>query len=137
MRILHVIETIDPAAGGPVEAVRQFACFAGHGIDAEIVTLDETVKPWSGALGVPVHALGPGLTRYRYSGKWVPWLRTNAGRFDAVVVHGVWHYHLIGVWRALRRGDRPYFVVPHGMLHPWFKRTYPAKHIKKSIFFHA
>jgi glycosyltransferase involved in cell wall biosynthesis len=137
MRILHVIETIDPAAGGPVEAVRQLACFAGHGVDAEIVTLDETVKSWSSAISVPVHALGPGLTQYRYSGKLVPWLRANVGRFDAAVVHGVWHYHLIGVWRALRRSDLPYFVIPHGMLHPWFKRTYPAKHVKKSIFFHA
>lgn len=137
MRILHVIETIDPAAGGPVEAARQFACFAGHEVNAEIVTLDESVNPWGRAIKVPVHALGPGLTHYRYSANLVPWLRANAERFDAVVVHGVWHYHLIGVWRALRRSDLPYFVIPHGMLHPWFKRTYPVKHAKKLAFFYA
>jgi glycosyltransferase involved in cell wall biosynthesis len=31
----------------------------------------------------------------------------------------------------LRGSDIPYFVYPHGMLDPWFKRTYPLKHLKK------
>jgi hypothetical protein len=34
-------------------------------------------------------------------------------------------------WRALHGTDIPYFVYPHGMLDPWFKRTYPLKHLKK------
>lgn len=28
----------------------------------------------------------------------------------------------------------PYFVFPHGMLDPWFRRTYPLKHLKKCIY---
>ena len=28
----------------------------------------------------------------------------------------------------------PYFVFPHGMLDPWFKRTYPLKHLKKLLY---
>lgn len=28
----------------------------------------------------------------------------------------------------------PYHVFTHGMLDPWFKHTYPLKHIKKSIY---
>ena len=28
----------------------------------------------------------------------------------------------------------PYFVYTHGMLDPWFKRTYPLKHLKKCFY---
>jgi glycosyltransferase involved in cell wall biosynthesis len=28
----------------------------------------------------------------------------------------------------------PYFVFPHGMLDPWFKQTYPLKHLKKWLY---
>jgi glycosyltransferase involved in cell wall biosynthesis len=38
------------------------------------------------------------------------------------------------VWRALAGTTTPYFVFPHGMLDPWFKRTYPAKHFKKLLY---
>ncbi len=39
-----------------------------------------------------------------------------------------------------RRGDAtlnrrsPYFVFPHGMLDPWFKETFPLKHLKKWLY---
>src|SRR5205814_968735 len=42
-----------------------------------------------------------------------------------------------GAWQALRGSGVPYFVIPHGMLHPWFKRTHPFKHLKKAVFWHA
>ena len=34
----------------------------------------------------------------------------------------------------LRRLGVPYFVFCHGMLDPWFKRTYPLKHLKKWLY---
>jgi hypothetical protein len=48
-----------------------------------------------------------------------------------VIVEGIWHYHAFATRRALRSTGTPYFVYPHGMLDPWFKRTYPIKHLKK------
>jgi glycosyltransferase involved in cell wall biosynthesis len=54
--------------------------------------------------------------------------------YDAVIVQGIWQYSSFGVWRALRGTATPYFVFPHGMLDPWFKRTYPAKHLKKLLY---
>jgi hypothetical protein len=35
---------------------------------------------------------------------------------------------------ALRGIGQHYFVFPHGMLDPWFKRTYPFKHLKKWLY---
>ena len=84
-----------------------------------------------------VHAIGRGRTKYSYTPGLIPWLRSNARRFDAVVVHGVWHYHTVGTWLALRSSGVPYFVILHGMLHPWFKKAHPLKHLKKAIFWHT
>jgi glycosyltransferase involved in cell wall biosynthesis len=71
---------------------------------------------------------------YAYSPRLVPWLRAHAGGFDAVIVNGLWQYGSFAAWRALHDTAVPYFVFPHGMLDPYFKRTYPLKHIKKSLY---
>lgn len=48
----------------------------------------------------------------------VPWLKENAKRYDAIVVHGLWNYVALSSWRALANGRTPYFVYAHGMLDP-------------------
>jgi glycosyltransferase involved in cell wall biosynthesis len=50
-----------------------------------------------------------------------------------VIINGLWQYNGWGTIQALPSG-RPYFVFPHGMLDPWFKRTYPLKHLKKWLY---
>jgi glycosyltransferase involved in cell wall biosynthesis len=51
-----------------------------------------------------------------------------------VVVHGIWQYASFGVWRALHGTGTPYAIFTHGMLDPWFKKTYPLKHLKKWLY---
>jgi glycosyltransferase involved in cell wall biosynthesis len=85
---------------------------------------------------VPVHALGPGGS-YGYTPRFVPWVKDRHRDFDAVIVHGLWLYNGFGVWRALRGTSTPYFIFPHGMLDPWFKRAYPLKHLKKIFYWRA
>ena len=135
MRILHIINTLDPAFGGPVEAVRQFALATTGDHATEVMCLDKAAvqSNWP----VPVHTTAGAVTKYCYTPALVPWLRSNAQRFDAVVVHGVWHYHTVGTWLGLRKTGVPYFVILHGMLHPWFKQNHPWKHLKKVLFWHT
>jgi glycosyltransferase involved in cell wall biosynthesis len=105
----------------------------GH--PSEIVSLDAPEKSFLAALPPPIHALGPGRLGYAYAPRLLPWLELNAARFDVVIVHGLWQYHGFAVHRALARpGSPPYFVFPHGMLDPWFKRQYPLKHLKKWFY---
>ncbi len=135
MRILHVISSADPAGGGPIETVIQLgelANSAGHHV--EVVTLDTPDAPYHRSFPLPVHALGPCRFQYGYTSRFVPWLRANADKFDVVVVNGIWQYHSFGTRRALRASSTPYVVFTHGMLDPWFKRTYPLKHLKKWIY---
>ncbi|MEP6822166.1 MAG: glycosyltransferase, partial [Chthoniobacterales bacterium] len=81
-----------------------------------------------------VHALGPGRGHYGYAEGFVPWIEQHRERYDVVLVQGIWQYSSFGVWRALHGTSTPYFVFPHGMLDPWFKRTYPLKHWKKLLY---
>ena len=131
MRILHVMRSFDPAGGGPIEGVRRLALGyheAGH--EVEVVTLDDPAAPFLVDAPLPVHAQGPANGKYGYSPRLLPWLRANLPRFDGVVMNGLWQYHGLAAWRACK-GRIPYAVFPHGMLDPWFKRTYPLKHLKK------
>jgi len=136
MRLLHIVHSLDRRGGGPIEALAQRARVlqrAGHSV--EVATLDPLGRREAGTEFAPTHYLGGTGGGYGYSAAFVPWLRNAAGRFQAVTVHGLWQYHGFGTWRALHGRDRPpYFVFPHGMLDPWFKRTYPLKHLKKWLY---
>jgi len=133
LRILHVISSVNPQGGGPIEGVKQLARVnGGHGHRIEIVSLDDPQAEWVRQCPLPCHALGPShIGKYRYSPRLVSWLRTNRARYDAVIVNGIWQYHAYAVWRALHGTSTPYFAYTHGMLDPWFKRRYPLKHLKK------
>lgn len=135
MRILHTIHSADPRSGGPIEAVRQLSLVhSALGHTMEVASLDDPAAGFvSQSKDFPIHALGPGRTHYGYSSRLIPWLRENESRFDAFVVHGLWQFHGFATRSALV-GKRPYFVYPHGMLDPYFKRAYPLKHLKKWLF---
>jgi glycosyltransferase involved in cell wall biosynthesis len=132
VRLLHVISSTNPASGGPIEAIHQLAsAFAKLGVQVEVASCDSPDASWLASGALPVVALGPGSLKYGYTHRLVPWLRANAGGYDAVIVDGIWQYHSLAAWRALRMGDTPYYVFTHGMLDPWFRRRYPLKHLKK------
>jgi glycosyltransferase involved in cell wall biosynthesis len=135
LKILHIISSVNPVGGGPIEAVRQLASvsmFDGH--EVEVASLDTPDAPYVKKFPLPIHLLGPGTLTYGFSPRFVPWLRENAKNYDAVIVNGLWQYHSFGTWRALRNCCTPYFVFTHGMLDPWFARTYPLKHLKKWMY---
>ena len=135
MRVLHVTSSADPIGGGVIESVRQIGLhLEGQGYHSEVACLDCPDAPWLKGFPLPIHALGPSRTSYRFSATLLPWLRANAPRFDAVLVHGLWQYGSFAVWSALHGTETPYYVYPHGMLDPWFKRTYPLKHLKKTLY---
>ena len=133
MRLLHVISTLDPAAGGVAEVVRLLLRYGPEGYAQEVVTLDDPRAAFLGEIAFPVHALGPTHSVYSRTSKLIPWLKANRARFDGVVVHGMWQHCGYAVWRTMG-GRVPYVVLPHGMLDPYFKHAFPAKHWKKWLY---
>ena len=136
MKTLHVIDSLSPDAGGPPEAVRQLAmAYRLLGAAMEIVCLDNPDEAFLTDVPCPVHAIGRGhLGRYRFSPRIWRWLHENAGRYDAIVMHGIWSFPGVATRFAARRATKPYGIFVHGALDPWFYRNYPGKHIKKMIY---
>lgn len=138
MKILHIIHSVDPASGGPVEGlIRQ--CQALPDCVCEVVTLDTPDAAFLKNFPLTIHALGvrahtSRLSRFGYTPRLVPWLKAHAGDYDMIVVNGLWNYASAGASRVLPRLGLPYVVYPHGMMDPWFRKTYPAKHWLKQIF---
>lgn len=132
MKRLHVIRSVDPQGGGPVEALKRLAVSsqsAGH--EVHVASLDPEDAPFLSGFPLPLHALGPGHLKYGFSPRLIPWLARNVANYDIVVVNGIWQFHSFAVWQCLHGSSIPYVVFTHGMLDPWFKHTYPLKHLKK------
>ena len=140
VRILHVVPSVNPTNGGPVEVLKQLGHVLGpQGHVVEVASLDAPDAPWVRDFTLKIYALGPGIFKYLYSKAFVPWLRRNAVNYDVVIINGIWQYPSFAVWLVLhspRKWDSriPYFVFTHGMLDPWFKHTYPLKHLKKWLY---
>jgi glycosyltransferase involved in cell wall biosynthesis len=135
MNFLSVIPSLNPAYGGPPETLRQQAQnLAETEHSVEVVTLDRPDAPWVTTFPTKVHALGQGNFKYGYHSGLVSWLKKYATNYDAVIIRGIWQYHGLAVWWALRHSKTPYFVFTHGMLDPWFKHHFPLKHLKKQLY---
>jgi glycosyltransferase involved in cell wall biosynthesis len=135
MKILHIIPSVDPKGGGPIEGVNQLSAVHRElGIEVEICSLDKPDSECVRNSQTNVHALGPVAGNYGYSRRLVPWLKTHAHKYTAVIVNGLWQYTGFAVWCALSGSATPYYVFTHGMLDPWFKHAYPLKHFKKWMY---
>jgi glycosyltransferase involved in cell wall biosynthesis len=145
LRLLHVIASVDPATGGPIEGIvrQNEACGGADGlVHRHIVSLDVPDAAFLRDFPIPVTPLGDPamrgpLAHYHYSPAFVPWLRANLRRFDVALVHGLWNYAAFGASRVLPGAGVPYFAFVHGMLDPWFRETYPLKHLAKQAFWLA
>lgn len=136
MHILYLIDSFSPATGGPPEAVRQLIkATRATGTQVEVVCLDHPEAEFLLDLGCPVHALDQSfLGRYAFSPRLWRWLRANAGRFDGMIMNGLWTFPGFALRSAARRARRPYGIFVHGALDPWFNRRYPLKRLKKLLY---
>jgi hypothetical protein len=76
MKVLHVIRSVDPRGGGPVEGVFSSSeVWFRHGHQRHVVSLDPPSAPWVATTRVPTYAVGPDSRFYRLARAWIPWLR--------------------------------------------------------------
>lgn len=134
MRLLHVVDTLNPVKGGVSQAVRTMASeIALKGIYNAVLTLDAHDHEVPGT-NFEINNIGPSSGPWSYSRALSRWLIENLARFDAVIVHGLWLYHGFAVKKALSKfkyigsdqilQKQPrLFIMPHGMLDPYFQRA--------------
>ncbi len=134
MKILHLINSTNPAGGGPIESIVQanrMLCKNGH--ELVVACLDKPESPWLKSFDFEIVALGPAYTPYRYCPSYHGWLFSRAREFDAAIIHGLWLHVSAGAWLCLRKVGVPYFVYVHGMLDPAFKDLFPCRHVMKLL----
>jgi glycosyltransferase involved in cell wall biosynthesis len=135
--ILHLIDSLDPAAGGPVEFVKAISrehAAMGHHVDAALLT--RMVGPAPEALEIVSAGESAKPGGYGYRTGLVAWLRQEAPHYDAIFVHGLWQYNGAAAWLALSPRDTPYYVFPHGMLDLWAAPDW-RKDLKKRVYWEA
>ena len=138
LRLLHVIPSLDPRDGGPVQWVRSLNReLARRGHASAVATFDAPGAPHLEGLPFATHPLGPGAGRYRFAPGAVARLRDLSAQHDAVIVAGLWQFPGVAASAALRGRPTPYFVFAHGMLDPWFKAAHRLKHLKKLVYWSA
>lgn len=135
MKLLHFIDTLDPRAGGPAECIRVVTPnLAKVGVQATIATMDPPDAKWPAPAEATVLCLGPNRGVWKRPVGLEAWLSENLAMFDAVILHALWQGFSPLVAKAALAAQRPYFIYPHGMLDPWFRRAYPLKHAKKWVY---
>ena len=136
MKILHVLTDMDPRKGGVCQAVRTMIYGLKElGVHNEVVCMNPPEAPFLKEDLFVVHAVGQAKGPWAYNPNLLPWLLLNFHHFDVVVVHGLWQYHAYAVKKALReykleskkrKSTQPvprFYIMPHGMLDPYFQRA--------------
>jgi glycosyltransferase involved in cell wall biosynthesis len=132
MKLLHIIAQMNPQLGGVCQAVRTItAGLEGLAVHSEVVSLDAADATFLVEESLCIHALGPAKGPWQYSAQLLPWLLANLPRFDVVILHGLWLYQGYAVRKALAHCRRQapneqaprLYVMPHGMLDPYFQRA--------------
>ncbi len=130
MKIIHVVDSLDPAQGGPPMVVARLgAAQAQLGHDVEIVSLEShgSNNQVNVSLeGIP-HLDQVTFTLIKRGGPVDQLLATAAGRYltrrvpeaDAVHLHNMWRPLLVVAAKTAKRAGVKYVIAPHGALSRW------------------
>jgi len=143
MRLLHVIATLDPKAGGPpAVALRLAAAQALMGHEVTILAYaepDATARTSKSLEGIPgikavrFATLSPpaSLSEKIRASEARAWLDQNLAGVQMLHLHGVWEAILRVAGERARARGVPYALVPHGMLDPWCMTRSLSTRVKK------
>ena len=132
VKILRVIHSLNPKVGGPPEGILQITpILKEYGIETSVICLDHSKSKWLDNKPYKVFALGKGFLKYGFQFRLISKIESIASNFDLIIIHGLWQYHSLATFFALRKLKKKYFIFTHGMLDPWFAKKYPFKHLKK------
>lgn len=145
MRILHVIDSLDPRCGGPpAVALRLSAAQASQGAQTAILsyrTLGGEERIAASMAAIPgMHRVAKLLVDRERSliGRILgsatrDWCRASLRKWDVLHIHGVWDPAVRASASEALRQKIPYVMVPHASLDPWGMRQTPAKRVKKAV----
>ncbi len=138
MRILQVVDSLDPIYGGPPAVVlRLSAALAREGAQVTLYSQERSGRETdiaSTLRGIPgiesVRRVSEVCDRRgaRLTGRPArDFLRRSGSEFDVVHVHGLWRPGLAAILRESFMRSCPYVITPHGMLARWSLAQKPLR----------
>ncbi len=123
---------MDPTTGGVAASLRNLLPVLDEmNIRSEVVCFDAPV-PLSETQdnGFVLHRIGPATGFWGRLSGFSHWLDLNADNFDVIILHGLWLYNGYAYTKWIRRRRLQHgirlprsWVMPHGMLDPWFQQS--------------
>ncbi len=100
----------------------------------EVLHLVHSLDPQTGGVCSAVELLNDAMVRAGIQSRISddPGIRLKSSQ-EYIIAHGLWQWP----GRVAKSLGNHYLVYPHGMLDPWFKKTYPFKHLKKQLYWWA
>jgi glycosyltransferase involved in cell wall biosynthesis len=146
LRLLHVIPTLAPSAGGPTRVIQDLAkaqAAAGH-----FVAICTTDRDCPAHLCLPssyfTRAFPSPIQVYSFRVQYDPllvsigmacWLRKEISAFDIVEIHGIYRFPSSFAAHQARKCKVPYVIRPHGSLDPYlYERSSVGKLAFKRIY---
>ena len=142
MRVLQIVPSMHPNAGGISQGIRNIIPeLEKLDVPNEVVCLDDPNEVFFNNDSFTITALGTATGPWQYNAKLLPWLVDNMGRFDVIIVNALWLYHGYAFMKALKKykaiqfslgkpSQYPrFFIMPHGMLDPYFQNA-PERKLK-------
>ncbi|REA64543.1 glycosyl transferase family 1 [Dyadobacter luteus] len=136
---------MNPDNGGPCQGIRNtIPELQRIGISNEVVCFDNSSESYLKHDLFKIHALGASKGSWKYNSSFDEWLIQNVEKYDLVIVHGLWLYHsymAVKILRKLKQKNKripPVYIMPHGMLDPWFQRdkTRKLKALRNEVYWH-
>ena len=131
-KILRIIHTLDPALGGPSNAILDHSkALIKNGYIVDILTSDKNDKLRSINKNKKLRIInkGPSLNNYGINIKLILWLYENKNKYDYFIIHELWRIYTLLARIFLKN----YVVFIHGQLDPFFKKNF-FKKLKKQIY---
>ena len=149
MKLLHIISGSSPESGGPIQGIRNYHEASNMlGIERTVVCFENQadLKSWNFPNSLKLVGLGNANNLWQRNSVLITWLKNNLLDYDCVVVNGIWTYHSYATWKVvsffkkqtLSQKLPKVYVMPHGMLDPWFQKekTRKIKAIRNIIYWH-
>lgn len=134
MKILRLLESLDPVKGGPAYSVRESSnLLSQRGHQVDVLTLDHAGRSYSGKHDFGYFKEGPGWGGYGLNIGYLLWLRRNIAKYDVILIHGIWQWQNVAF--ILAGGlNAKYIVMPHGSLDVWDRFAKPFKFALKRMY---
>src|SRR5690606_24631258 len=114
---------------GPSQGIRySIPALKALGVENEVVCLDSPDASYLGQDDFIIHVLGAGRGPLHYHPQLIPWLKKHIDQYDTIIIHGLWSFASHAVTKVVQQCKKQglavpkVYVMPHGMLDPWFQR---------------